>query len=497
MPSVSTRPPGTSAAVETIPTASPAARPATSHATSGHVFAFLWAGAHVLHAWHKGGTDLGRAMSDPWLILVLLAGFAVIARPASPHRLAVLAGAQIVAFAVEIPFVANHWTISAFVNAGILASYLAWRRSAARVAAPLASEFAPYARVVFLVAYGAAALSKLNTTFLDPAYSCAVGLIEPIGLWLGFGAPSEVWIRTVIVWTVLLVELSVPALLFLRPTRLYGIALAAVFHLFLGATPVVLVMDFTALILALVFLFAPADIGDRMAREGQDFARRWAPVMEHARRIWTPGKYVLIGSLLVLALGRGRLLDEEVWVLLTWAVLLLYGAVAVFVGLAVLASYRGERDRIREIGSGRGLLPAQALLVGLLLCNAASPYLGLKTTSSFTMFSNLRTEAGATNHLLFPRLALFGYQDDIVRVLESSNPVLAGYAGSDQRLTYHELRRVLSGDPGASVTFARGADVRALASAAQVPELVTLTPVERKLLHFRSVTASGNPICQP
>lgn len=51
---------------------------------------------------------------------------------------------------------------------------------------------------------------------------------------------------------------------------------------------------------------------------------------------------------------------------------------------------------------------------------AFSPYFGLRTTGTLTMFSNLRTEGPVSNHLLLRSnpLKLFKYQEDLVEVLE-------------------------------------------------------------------------------
>ncbi|TVR57811.1 MAG: hypothetical protein EA421_00280, partial [Gemmatimonadales bacterium] len=359
---------------------------------TSRIFAFLWASAHIFHAWHKGPADLELPLTDPLLILVLLAGFVVLLRPSSPHRLALLAGTQLVVFAFQLPFVANHWTLAAFVNAGILCSYLVSRRSTAGDTAALIAQVAPYARVAFLVAYGASALAKLNTTFLHPDHSCALDLMEHIAAFLGFGVPTSDPARIAVIGTVTVVEVAIPLLLLARRTRLFGIALAALFHLVLAVTPTVLVMDFTAFILALLLLFAPADIGDRLAAEARAFSRRRPTVAGVIRRLWTRGRLGLALFLLGLAIGRGMVFGPEPWVVLTWTVLLLYGTLVVFFGLLVLNSYRGEFEPPGAIGAGLPLHLAHHLLIVALAVNASSPYIGLKTTSSFTMFSNLRTE---------------------------------------------------------------------------------------------------------
>jgi hypothetical protein len=56
----------------------------------------------------------------------------------------------------------------------------------------------------------------------------------------------------------------------------------------------------------------------------------------------------------------------------------------------------------------------------LLFLYGMTPYLGLRTTGNFTMFSNLRTEGTFSNHLLLRSnpLKVWGYQEDVVRLRE-------------------------------------------------------------------------------
>ncbi|TVP59717.1 MAG: hypothetical protein EA351_01315 [Gemmatimonadales bacterium] len=475
-------------------------QPASSAVSLGptsRVFAFLWASAHILHAWHKGGADLGAPLTDPFLLSILIAGAAVLLRPSSPHRLAILASTQLVVFGAQLPFVANHWTIAAFVNLGIVISYGLLRARGPSAVSDLVAHISPYARAVLVIAYAAASVAKLNTSFLDPIHSCAIALLEPIGLWLGFEPPASNPARYGIIGITTLVELAIPALLVFGRTRLLGITLAATFHLALASTPVVLVIDFTFVIISLLVLFAPADVGNRLDEELRGFSLRRPGFARTLGSLWPVGKFVVVAGVLTVAIGRGMLWGEDLWVTLTWGVFLVFGVVVVFTGLGILASYLKDPPREASIGTARGFSRGHAPLICLLLINAASPYLGLKTTSSFTMFSNLRTEAGSTNHLFLPSLDLFGYQSQVVEVHESSNPFLSQLADSGDRLAYHELRRVLRSDPSASIDFSLNDEVRSVDEARQVPELVELPVLPRKLLHFRSVTSGEHPACQP
>ena len=82
--------------------------------------------------------------------------------------------------------------------------------------------------------------------------------------------------------------------------------------------------------------------------------------------------------------------------------------------------------------------------VALTLLSAASPYLGLKTMTSLAMYSNLGTEGDHWNHLLIPRsVKVFGFQDDLIEITASSDPIYQAIADSRKLLPRFELRRRL------------------------------------------------------
>jgi len=60
------------------------------------------------------------------------------------------------------------------------------------------------------------------------------------------------------------------------------------------------------------------------------------------------------------------------------------------------------------------------LALGGFVFFAMNQYLGLRTSGTLTMFSNLRTEGATSNHLLLRSnpIKFFGYQEDVVKVLE-------------------------------------------------------------------------------
>ena len=75
--------------------------------------------------------------------------------------------------------------------------------------------------------------------------------------------------------------------------------------------------------------------------------------------------------------------------------------------------------------SFRPISPVFWVLPALLVFDGINPYLGLKTDTAFAMYSNLRSEGGRTNHLIWRHpLDLGNYQEDLVQIVESNDPPL-------------------------------------------------------------------------
>jgi hypothetical protein len=142
----------------------------------------------------------------------------------------------------------------------------------------------------------------------------------------------------------------------------------------------------------------------------------------------SPAGWLVLGAAALLVMGFMQLLPTDLvglakrygaslafclWTL-AWAVLLL---------MDWRHWFRPPPASWGRFGAGHVVLAVALLLVVL---NAASPYLGLKTRFSFTMFSNLQTEPGRWNHVVLPEaMRVFGMQDGIVRFDDVSDAALA------------------------------------------------------------------------
>jgi hypothetical protein len=124
----------------------------------------------------------------------------------------------------------------------------------------------------------------------------------------------------------------------------------------------------------------------------------------------------------------------------------------------------------------------------LFFANGLSPYLGLKTESSVAMYSNLQTEAGATNHLIAGQLPFaFGYQNDIVRPISSNSPAFdAAHVGQGKAMVRYEFDRVLAQTPGLLVRFEHDGITRTN-DASWRNSYSNANAFERKFLMFKPV----------
>src|SRR5262249_9373608 len=129
--------------------------------------------------------------------------------------------------------------------------------------------------------------------------------------------------------------------------------------------------------------------------------------------------------------------------------------------------------------------------------NGISPYLGLKTESSFAMFSNLRTEGGKSNHLLIPNSwQLFDFQKDLVEIESSSDSYLNELASKKLALPYFDFQKYAKEHPDIIATYLRNGKTYDLSAERQTPEFNTEPPwYYRVFLVFRPVSLDPEMPC--
>jgi len=175
------------------------------------------------------------------------------------------------------------------------------------------------------------------------------------------------------------------------------------------------------------------------------------------------------------------------------ALFLLYAALWLATFLACVVQGRP----VYRAGAFRLAHPVLAIGVLLVLLNGLCPYLGLKTQSSFAMFSNLQTEGDRWNSYVFPKsMRVFGYQDQLVRILDSSDERLARSAVRGDRWVWFEFHRYLHEHPEASVTWVHDGDTRSVERAGDDPAFAAPPhPLLARLFWFRPVRPARRNTC--
>jgi hypothetical protein len=202
------------------------------------------------------------------------------------------------------------------------------------------------------------------------------------------------------------------------------------------------------------------------------------------------GGLLLAATLVVLLLalanpGRPALMLLHSIFILTWAVV---GGIAMTVMIYVAMLYLPYTGPRQSSPKWTWIIPA------LFFISCLSPYVGLKTESSINMFSNLHTEGGSTNHLMFEKPPyLFPYQQDIVQVVASSSPSLTRAANEGTMSVMFAIEEFLRRHPDQWVTFTHNGRLVEHATAATLPSASNW--FERKFLIFKHVDPNRPKVC--
>jgi len=469
---------------------SPASRPDPGAAALFGCFAGLLAAALLAHQLWWNGFEV-RSLH----FAVVLAALWTIGRPTSVVAFLVMLAAEAVSVGLEMPAVHSHKLLGLVLAVAVLAYAAVTIARTRRLPGPgeLFTAVAPFLRLGLLVVYGSAAVSKLNSGFFDPATSCAVAMSARIS-WFDPSLLDGAVPAAAAIWATVLVELALPVLLAVPRTRLAGLALGAGFHAVLALAGNV---PFSALVLAFYVAFLPAGAPARVLAATSSHAGLVASAGRVRRLAGSRGAFALMaGAWLAAAAGLDG--ERALAAALIGDGTRIAFVVAVLAAAAVLvAAFARGGPSVPPARSPRPLHPVFAAGLAILVLNSLSPYLGFKTESSFTMFSGLQTEAGQWNHRVIPEaVRVLPYQDDLVRVVASSDPRLARRGRNGRLLVRYELERYLRLRPDARATVAPasrpGAGSRAAASA---PATSLGTRIVDRVAKFRDVRPPGRRGC--
>lgn len=441
--------------------------------------------------------------NDPLGVLTVLAyGLPALAYPTSAWAFGLLIAGAAVSGAVAWPTPANHKVVSLFIALGFGAAAL--RALATRNRPGTSGSFllrwlavarAPVA-ITLLVVYGFTVFHKLNTAFLDPAVSCAGHLLGQLIKYNGLPVTVSPSVVLASAYGTLVVETAILVLLALPRTRRWGLLLGVGFHLVLAPASF---WDFATMVFALYVLFVPTRVFAELA-----------PRSKNVRTIALAAFGIhLVVATAVSAVGAVSLPFGPRWhtvIVLAW-----YGAVIPLM-VQLLRACFVDRERWTAWSPRPGVLLVVPLLA---FVTGASPYLGLKTVSNFSMFSNLHTEPGAANHLLpgISALRVLPYERDPVTITDVElSADLTKVTVTEPRwarekppitVPWQELHRIVTiwreaGVDTVRLELIRDGVPRSVPNALADPELAAPMPWwQQSLLAYRAISSADGPdICR-
>lgn len=472
------------------------------------IFAPAWAAAMLF-----------SVAGDPWAIawrgdtghfviswICIGAALALMARPRDTRLLALLAACMVARYAWLVPVASNNQSIAVLMNLAILCvlaqSALSRMSGRSATGATEAREISyerlrVVARGLLAVMYFYGIFHKINTDFLDPEVSCAVALYRPLAA--PFGLADNIYGRYLAIWSTFIIETITLVALYWRRWFAVGLFCGLVFHYVIPITGYSWYKDFSSLSFALYVLSIPLVVSSNAyasVAAGLATARERLSLPRGIERLGllVPLAAVLsVAGLLAisLALGSGADRPTPIWRtawMMVWAI---YG------GIAMVVLVWAAMPHLPWRGSSAGLQPLWLYAFpAALLVMGASPYVGLKTESSIAMFSNLHTEGGVTNHLLFDEPPyLFDYQKDLVELVGSSMPHVQRLADEQQQMVFFAVEEELRRNPGEWMTYRRDGELHTRVTADAFAPEEHANPIERAFLVFKPVDFRRPKVC--
>ncbi|WP_232494351.1 thiol-disulfide oxidoreductase [Novosphingobium kaempferiae] len=453
-----------------------------------------------------GVAALFSIVGDPWGLigregaLYMLLAWSVVGTsavtilfPRKTWALVALAACTVLLYAMRLPVASNNKTITTVFDLCILlsAAVLASKGSLDRQS--LYESLRTPARLILATMYFYGIFHKINTDFLDPTVSCAVGLYKPLAE--PFGLEDNLFGRYLAIWSTFVIEGIAIVALFWKRWFAIGLTSALVFHYIIPISAYSWYMDFSSLVFALYMLTMPREASAKI------YEITCRHLVEPLRSLFgrvgilAPAAGLLLAATLVVLLlalanpGRPALMLLHSIFILTWAVVGGVAMTAMIYAAMVYLPYRGGSSGRSPYAAWNWIVPT------LFFVSCLSPYVGLKTESSINMFSNLHTEGGTTNHLMFSRPPyLFDYQQEVVQVVASSSPSLSKTAREGRMNVLFSIEEYLRRHPDQWVSYIHDGQLIENATAATLP-VEAAWWLERKLLIFKQVDPARPKVC--
>jgi hypothetical protein len=368
-------------------------------------FPCLWALAALFHTefgllWNHGGPELVSAL------ICGCAALTVLLLPQSTLAFTGLLLTQVYDVYVLLPQCPNHWMLVGLANLTLLTG-IAWQTVKQRAWPSLQSvldsgRFPLQVGIVFF--YWWTVVWKLNVDFLSPGSSCAYLFSK--GIFDSFLPVLSHPVGLLSPTATLLIEFILPLGLLTNRWRLHSLFGLALFHSMLGMHLNHRLLNFSTVMFALLTLFA---LEKEPEAYGSTEERAWRL---GSITIWI---VLIIGSLFAISF---RPTFYSIGRFLAWIPLAIWFCLSVF---RILKHPPATLE-------SRSPDPVYWLFPVLIMLNGFTPLIGLKTGTSWQMYSNISLNDTTSNHLFLPWSAdAMGWMADRIIITDSSSPFLKDY----------------------------------------------------------------------
>lgn len=422
------------------------------------MFAFLWA---IALLWHY----LRRPVDYSEFYVLFIPAVLVLTRPKSAIFMLAMAIGYIHIFLHEMPFSTrpNHPTLILLMNLTIISSALWVMLNTFIKSRTLELDreqwfdiFRPLLITAINIVYLMAVFNKLNTAFFDIHTSPVTRLLNfyytsDTLLFIPSLLPHADWVLQFGIIATLVIETTIPLMLWIRRTRLLGIFVGVIFHMILSVRLYPSMAEFPTLLLAAYILALP-DSTIPMLRDlwGKFREKTWFLPARSFGILFAAWFFFLLPMVFQWPAEQSKLIlqQSEIWSY-SWVI---YLAIYYIIIIYLLIRTRGGFNEPKDI---QWFQPRNVIIYFfplLIFLNGLTPYMGLKNKGSWNMYSHLRTENGYSNHLFMPNFYLFPYMNEVC-VVDSSDPELRKIARNKKLLTESHFTEWARNNPEASVEF--------------------------------------------
>ncbi len=277
------------------------------------------------------------------------------------------------------------------------------------------------------IIYFFAFLAKVNSDFLFSNHSCSVVFFEHIKnfIWL-----PKITYTPILSFSIALSELLISILLLSSKTRKIAIFIGLSLHLGLALDIIKHFLDFSSVMS--IFL-----ISEIVLNNSKGIKKKSIYLISNFFAIFFT--YLFFHTLVIKPHYPEYILKLTIF----W---LFYYSIIIYIFF--------DLKNNLSIGNYNKKSIFTYIVFTITILNGLSPYLGIKTRTSFSMYSNLWITNNESNHLIFSKsLDVFGFLKDEAEILSSENQNLRDVNNQNLKLPFFELLKEIKSKPFLNVKF--------------------------------------------